>query len=197
MDITQVQNLAGWVIGTLIAGILLAAANLIAVIKSGKMLPKDLRGADLNNAEKEKHIVGEELANQSKELEIINNLKGMVSQGVQDALNLNKRLLDLETRVQSQEDIINSQAGIIEQQTLRIDEQDRKILQQNIKIQEQEDEIAILRCELINANSYNAGLKEQMRNNSITPIDDLITKKEDCSKLKDRLKATRKRANDK
>lgn len=182
MDITQVQNLIGWMVGVFFVGILSIISGVLAVIKAGKMNNREIKGADLSNKSKEVSIADqfEEIATKAAEKTL--NTQLQLDKLQQDYKNVVERLEEQAKLMSDQADIIDEQSNrldeqeeIIKQQNGRIDEQDRKIEDQN-------ETIAVLECKLNNSEAYNKALIEQMKNAEITPVDLASTKPEDCSK---------------
>ena len=162
MDITQIQGLIYWVIGIFGLSLVSLITGVYAIIRSGKMLPKELKGADLNN--------------EGKEVDIAKLYKGLAAETALETLEVNKRLKALEDKVENQEGIIKNQASTIIIQSDRLDMQDKKI--------EQQDEIIfILECKLNNSEQYNKALIEQMQKERITPMSNVNMGMADCDKL--------------
>jgi hypothetical protein len=155
MDVTQWQSLIGWIIGIAGVGILSLIGSLVAIIRSGKMLPKDLRGADLKNEQDE--------ANLAK------IYKTVATEAAQETLEINKRVSILEEQVHNQSIIIMQQAETIKIQGEKIDAQD--------------EIIALLECKLSNSEKYNHALIEQMQKKSITPVSNVNMGLPDCNQV--------------
>lgn len=170
MDFTELKDVIGWILGFSATSVIALVVGVINIIKSGKMMPREIKGVDLENDEKN-------LTNEEKRLGLAASYKAIAKQAADEALETNKRLTSLEEKVETQETIIKQQAEIITKQSKRLDLQD-------IKIKEQEDEIALLRCELSNANSYNAALIQQMKDAQLIPIEVSLTNQIDCSEVK-------------
>lgn len=172
MDITQIQGLVYWVVGIFGLSLVSLATGIYGIIRSGKMLPKDLKGADLNN--------------ESKEVDIAKLYKSLATEAALETIEVGKRLDDLEEKVENQEKIIKNQADIIFTQSERLDMQDKKI-------EEQDKTISILECKLNNSEQYNKALIEQMQRERITPMSNVNMGMADCDKLS---KTKKNRRND-
>lgn len=161
------------VIGTNLSAVILAV---LSWIKAAKMIPREIKGSDLDN--------------RSKEVSIADQLDELATRAADKAIKSQERLDKLESdydllkdKVQTQDDIIKDQADIINKQSIRLDLQEKKIM-------EQEEEITLLKCELNNAQLYNQALISQMREKSIIPIELESISPEDCQhKLDERNKS--------
>jgi len=168
VDIGQIQNLVGWVIGVGIAGIISAIIGVISIVRSGKMLPKDLKGADLENKIKETN-----LADQYEE--IADRAAQKVSKMQEKFDFLEIQLEQFKKQLEEQSKIITSQAETIKIQNERIDAQDV--------------EIDKLKCEKSNSDIYIKELINQMEQASITPVNpkNMFVLK-DCNKQDKRIR---------
>lgn len=164
------QDLITWIIGALLINIVTLGVSIISWIKSAKMMPKEIKGAELNNISKEISI-----ANQLDELATKAADRTLKTQSRLDKLELDYE--NLEAKVKEQDEIIRTQNNTIKEQTGRLDMQDKKM-------KEQEDEIEFLKCELKNSKLYNQSLINQMREKNIIPIDIAVIQAEDCEKKK-------------
>ena len=156
MEITETQNIIGWLTGVLAVGIISIITGVYSIIKSGRMLPKELKGADLENRSKEVSIADQldELATKAAE-------KTLKTQEKYDKLE--ERYCLLEDRVTEQDKVINHQNALIKEQTIRLDAQE-------VKVKEQDDEIYLLREELEGAKLYNESLIKQMQEAGVIPL---------------------------
>jgi hypothetical protein len=167
MDIEKIQGLVGWVIGVGAAGIISIIIGVISIIRSGKMLPHDLKSADLENKMKETSLADqyEEIADRAAQ-------KASKMQEKFEILEI--KLEEFKLQLEEQRKIMASQAETIKVQSERIDAQDI--------------EIGKLKCEKINSDIYIQELIKQIEDASITPINpkDIPTLKncEEVSKVK-------------
>lgn len=143
MDFTQIQDVIGWVIGLFASSIIAIVVGIISIIKSGRMLPKDLRKADLENKD--------------KEVSIADQLDEIATRAADRALKTQERLDNLEVdylvlknRVTEQDQIIREQAKIIKEQSERLKS---------------------LSDELCNTQAYNSALIKQMHNANMIPVE--------------------------
>jgi uncharacterized coiled-coil protein SlyX len=155
VDIGQIQGLVGWIIGVGITGLISIIIGIISIVRSGKMLPKDLKSADL--------------ANDQREADIAKIYKGIAAETAMETIEVNKRLSILEERVHNQDIIIM--------------EQNETIREQGEKIAAQDEIISILRCKLDNSEKYNKALIEQMQREKMTPISPVNMNLPDCEEI--------------
>ena len=158
MDTSTWQGIVGWIIGIGASSVIAIIVGIISIIRSGKMLPKDLKGADLGNEEKE--------ANLAKTYKMI------ATEAAQEALEINKRVSVLEEQVHKQSVVIMEQA-----ETIRL---------QGERITAQDEIIETLECKLSNSEEYNRILIEQMQREKITPTPKINLRLKDCNKNKNK-----------
>lgn len=182
MDITQVQNLIGWVVGVFLVGLISVVSGVLAVIKAGRMNKRDIKGADLINKSKEISIADqfEEIATKAAEKTL--NTQLQLDKLQQDYKNVVERLEEQARLMSDQADIIDEQSNRLDEQEEVIKQQNNRIDEQDKKIDDQNETISILECKLNNSEAYNRALIEQMKNAEITPIELAFIKPEDCSK---------------
>ena len=156
MEITEAQNIIGWLLGVLAVGIISIITGIYSIIRSGKLMPKELKGVDLDNRSKEVSIADQldELATKAAE-------KTLKTQEKYDRLE--ELYCSLEIRVNEQDKVILNQNSLIGEQTNRLDIQE-------IKIREQDEEIFILKEELEGAKLYNETLIKQMQEAGVIPL---------------------------
>jgi uncharacterized coiled-coil protein SlyX len=103
MDITQITELVKWVIAIGFAGIISTITGIILIVKAGKMLPRELRGVDLDNKGKEVSIADqfEDIATKAAD-------KAIKAQGELDLLEqrMNSKISSLEEKIDNQNTII-------------------------------------------------------------------------------------------
>lgn len=152
MDIEKIQGLVGWIIGVGVTGLISIIIGVISIIRSGRMLPKDLKSADLSN--------------EQKEADLAKIYKGIAAETAMETIEVNKRLSILEEKVHEQDIIIMKQ-----NETIRA---------QGEKIAAQDKIISILRCKLDNSEKYNKALIEQMQKEKIAPISQINMNLPNC-----------------
>lgn len=187
MDITEAKDLIYWIIGILLTSVTAGILGIINVVRAGKLLPKDMKGADLSNKSKEVSIAEQydELATRAAEKvlkmqERLDKVEGDSETMELGFVSLKKDYAELKEKIDTQAEIIEKQAIIIEEQSKRLDLQEKKIKDQQI-------EIELLKCELENAKAYNDALIEQMKIEKIIPVDLSSVKDiKDCEKIKDK-----------
>ena len=178
MDIAQTGEIIKWVIVIGIASILSAVASAIAIIKASKLLPKELKGADLDNI--------------SKELSIAEQFDIIATKAANKTIATESRLEDLEACHIELKGKIESQDVIISEQTRIILEQNKKIEEQSKKIDAQEVEISALIFELANYKSYTNALVTQMKNSGIIPLEITEVSAEESHQMEEELVKKRK-----
>lgn len=188
MEFSDIKELITWGIGLLATTVISLVLGVISIIRSGKLAPREIKGADLNNKSKEISIAEQYDILATKAAEKVLKMQERLDKIEEDSetlelgfVNLKKEYEDLKEQVEVQEGIISSQALIIEEQSKRLDLQEDKI-------KEQQEEITLLRCELENSRKHNLALMEQMRKESVRPVEISSIETEDCEKLKTKRK---------
>jgi chromosome segregation ATPase len=107
MDTAQIIELSKWVIAIGIGAIVSTITGVILIIKAGKMMPKDLRSADLTNKEKEADVAAKmnDLADKAAEKAV--NLQGKLDELEKKYDSLKVDYDSLKEKVVSQENLIN------------------------------------------------------------------------------------------
>lgn len=164
MESTQIQEFVTWLIGGFFVSLVTFIGGVYAIVKSGRMIPREVKGADLKNKQAELDIVKQydEIATMASDKTLktqerldkiekdYNDLKRS-----NDALKENYEFLNNEyTSLREEHDVLK-----ITVQT------------QEETIKRQEEEIYTLICELENARMYNDALIQQMKDKQIIPID--------------------------
>lgn len=162
------QDLIVWIIGALLINLSTLAISIISWVKSAKMMPKEIKGADLNNI--------------SKEISIANQYDELATKAAEKALKLQERLDKIEDDYDSLSEKVDAQDIIIKQQAAIIKEQSARLDAQDTKIKEQEEEIENLKCELNNSQLYNYALISQMKEKNIIPVEISSLNVRDCKK---------------
>jgi hypothetical protein len=168
MDIEKIQGLISWVIGVGAAGIISIIVGIISIIRSGRMLPRDLKAVDLENKMKETS-----LADQYEEI---------ADRAAQKASKMQEKFDVLEIKLEEFKHQLEEQSKIITSQTLTIHMQSERIDAQDIEIEK-------LKCEKNNSDIYIEELINQIKQASIIPITPKnIPTLKDCSKQNKKLK---------
>ena len=183
MNPENTQNIIGWVVGLVATSGIAIIIGIINIIKSGTMIKRDVRGADLSNKSKEVSLAEqyETLTNRAtqKVLDMQERLDSIENQSIslQGSMDkLRKNYSDLEGEIKEQKELILQQTTIIEEQGKRLELQE-------IKMSEQQEEISRLRKELEKERRRNYSLMNQMKENNIIPNElegeekKLVTKK--------------------
>lgn len=150
------EPLVRWLIALIISNISTFILAVVSWVKSAKMTPKEVRGADLGNV--------------SKELSIADQFDALASKAAERAVNLQSRLTSLENQyseLKEQHGILSGKVGeqdsIIEEQSRIISEQEIRIAGQGEQIREQEELISSLRIDLNTAQETNIKLSNQLK----------------------------------
>jgi flagellar motility protein MotE (MotC chaperone) len=160
MDITQITELVKWVIAIGFAGIISTITGIILIIKAGKMLPRELKGADLDNKD--------------KEVTIADKFEDIASKAADKALKAQGELDELRDDMQEMRENIRSL------------EESRDA--QNTIIAENAQEIAALKCEINNYKIYTSALIDQLKNANIIPVEMASLNLENCKDKKSKRK---------
>ena len=155
MDITQIDNLLGWIVGFFITSGATMILSFISIYRAGKLLPKELKGAELDN--------------RMKEADLALKMEGAADRALEKSEIMRGRLNSLEDKYCILED--------------KIKELNEIIVNQSIRITAQELEISTLICELGNSKIYTNALISQMKQSSIIPVEMESLEVKDCSKL--------------
>ncbi len=184
METSTTRELIGWFIGLLATSGIALIIGIFNIIKSGKMLKRDIKGADLDNKSKEVSLAEQYDVLATKAAEKVLKMQERLDQVESQSLSVGNELEVLKERIEQQDEIISKQALIIEEQSKRLDLQESKI-------KEQQEEITRLSNELRKERDRNYSLIAQMQENNIIPKDP--TEKEPEVTVK---KITRKRKKD-
>jgi chromosome segregation ATPase len=147
------------------------AASIISLIRSSKLLPKELENATLDVKE--------------REISLAEQYENMMQKSVTDKKEILSQLDTLEHSYSSLKNVVADKLLLIEEQEIRISAQDEKIEElskkirsqdtrirnQNTKIRKQAEEITVLTKQLDRMERYNCALIEQMKNANIVPLD--------------------------
>lgn len=163
MDITQLKDITGWIIGFLFLNGIAIVTGIFSIIRSGKLLPKEIEEKDLSNKIKEADLASryEEIANKAAER----------------AIKTQEKFDILDSKIQVITKKVDEQGVIIEEQAKIIKEQARQLL-------EAEKEIDTLKCENTNYKAYISALIQQMKKEEIVPIEMSSLNLDDCSNIK-------------
>ena len=164
MDITQIENLGTWIIVFFLTSGATMILSFISIYRAGKLLPKELKGAELEN--------------RTKEIDLAIKMEQAADRAVvkSDAMrarleSIEDKYYELENKVKAQEILIDSQAR---------------------RITAQENEISSLVCELGNYKIYTNGLISQMKQSNIIPIEMESLDIKDCDEVEVPKKSKRK-----
>lgn len=158
------DNLITWIIVGLLTNLSALIAGIIAWIRSAKMMPKEVKGADLSNRSKEVSIADQFDALATKAAERAVQIQTRLSRIESDYDTLKSEHDKLSTKVFEQEKVIREQELTISNQTCRINMQEKKI-------EDQDEIIATLRYDLDLAQEYNTKLRLQLTEFNIVPLE--------------------------
>jgi hypothetical protein len=165
------QNLLEFIVALVFMNLSAIVIAVIAWRKSSKMLPKELKGADLEN--------------RTKELELADRYDSIAQKAADKAIKLQERLDTLESGQLILKIKVDEQAILITQQTTVIEAQSERM-------NSQEEEIAALVCELSNYRDYTNALIEQIKEANITPLDmKILPTIKDCNEVVKSARGTR------
>jgi len=139
LDIKEIIN---WLVGTVIVGIVLIITNIISIIRAGKMMPKELKGADL--------------LNKQTEIDITAKMDTMLGNSIAKALDWQKRFDELDDRFRIQEEELESQKN--------------RIIVLECLSETQKKEINVLTAEVNNYSLWTNALVEQLQKVDLKPI---------------------------
>lgn len=181
MDVQGTQELIYWIVGILLTSVTAGILGIINVVRAGKLLPRDMKTADLTNTSKEITVVDqyrdlterltERVVKLQDSLEEERSLsasklfllQSQVDKNEESYINLNKEYYEIKIKIETQKRIIEEQTTIISEQNKRLDLQERKITDQQV-------EIEVLRCELEKAKKQNLKLVKQIKSGSIVEL---------------------------
>lgn len=150
---TQIQNIIGWLVGLISTSVITGIIGVYSIIKAGKMLPKDLKSADLDN--------------KIKDLSLSEKYELLAEKSAEKAIGLQARLNEYE-QVQLKLSIGQ-------------EELQRQIEQQNETIGKQDKIIDTLICEIENYKIYTNALIAQIKEAQLVPVDMESLKVSDCN----------------
>lgn len=168
MELTEetVRVLVAFIITNSIA----IVGAIFAWVRAIKMIPKEVKGAELDNMGKEASVADKfnDIALKAAE-QTVNLQAKLIS--IEVSYNMLKAAHDeLAIRVVNQDMTMKEQARTIEAQTARLN-------QQGNKINEQEELIASLRSDLDATNAYASALVEQMKSANLVPLEAPVRRK--------------------
>lgn len=147
MDVTK--DIVAWIIGIGAASVLSLITGIFAIFRSGKMLPKEIEGADLNN--------------KKTETEILQKMQDMLKNAINDTAEWQNKFdkLDDEFR-QTRCELEN-----IKEKSL---EQNDRIIALEALSKSQKDEIIALTTEVNNYSLWTNALVKQLEIAELKPV---------------------------
>jgi len=163
MDTTQIIELSKWVIAIGFGAIITTITGIILIVKAGKLLTREVKGADLDN--------------KGKEMDIVNQYDEIATKAADKVLNTQERFDKLEEKYNE-----------IKAENAEIKE---RLEAQDAIISAQAKEINKLVCELNNYKDYATALIEQMRKSEITTIEMSSLNLQNCDEIQPKRKKNR------
>jgi len=148
--------LIGCLIGTVIVGILLIITNIVSIIRAGRMMPKELKGIDLSNKE--------------KEIDIASQMDIMLTNSMSKALDWQNKFDALDCKYRDQGEELKKIKLEFESQSSLINLQEKRILALEELSISQKKEIDILMTEVNNYSLWTNALVSQLQKVDLKPI---------------------------
>lgn len=147
MDVTK--DIVAWIIGIGAASVLSLITGIFAIFRSGKMLPKEIEGADLNN--------------KKTETEILQKMQDMLKNAINDTAEWQNKFDKLDCEARNNRDELNN----LKDQTV---EQNERILALETISKSQKQEIIELTAEVNNYYLWTNALVKQLEKAEMKPI---------------------------
>jgi chromosome segregation ATPase len=147
---------------TALSGISALIISILTWIKSAKLMPKEVKKADLENEIKEATIAEQYQNIITKEIQKSLSYQDRISSLEKEFSDLRSQIFELSKKVKEQEDIIAHQTEIIEQQNARLNAQQAQIASQ-------EETINTLKNDLNISIQYSLNLINRMKDSGIVP----------------------------
>lgn len=151
-----------WILITIATNLSAVVLAILSWVKAAKMLPKELKGSDLDN--------------KSKEISIAEQYDEMATRAAQKTLDLQNKLDCLEINFNEIKKSYETLSLSCEKLSSRIGEQDEIIKKQSetinmqtMRLNEQEGEISSLRADLLLSQEYSQLLVNEMKLRNLTP----------------------------
>ena len=158
------KELITWILVVVVTNLATIATAILSWMRAAKMMPKEVKGADLDNMGKEASVADQfnDIANKAAEQAV--NLQTKLLRLEGDYNMLKSAHDELNGKVVAQDLTIKEQARVIENNNIRLNEQE-------IKMCEQDEVINELKFDLGVAQQYNSELIVQMRNANLIPLE--------------------------
>lgn len=158
------QELIKWLVASIGTSFVAIVGAVFVWIRAIKMIPKEVKGAELDNKGKEASVADQFNTIALKAAEQAVTLQARLGR-IEGDYNILKTAHDLlASKVVEQDLALKDQSRTIEAQTLRLN-------QQGIKLVEQEELITSLRFDLDTTNEYNSALIAQMKEKNLVPLE--------------------------
>ncbi len=154
LEITQ--NLVVWIIGTGIGSVVSIIIGVIAIIRSGKMLPKELEGADLNNKE--------------KDVDIASKMDDLLTNAIAKALDWQAKFDKLDNEARDNTVKLNTVQATADSQGKLLAIQGERILALETLSETQKCEIVELTTEVNNYSLWTNALVAQLERALLKPV---------------------------
>lgn len=155
----------------ILTNLIALGASAISLIKSSKLLPKEIADKDLDIKEREMSLAEKYENMMLKSAEDKKEVLGQLDILEHSYTTLKSVVAEKLLLIEEQEQRLNVQEEKITELNNKIKGQDTKIRNQNTKIRKQTEEIISLTKQLDRMERYNCALVEQMKKENIIPID--------------------------
>ena len=118
MDITEIKDLIAWIIGLSATSVVALVVGVISIVRAGKLLPREVRGVDLDN--------------RMKEADLALKMEGAADRALAKSQTMQMRLDTIEIKYDTLEDRVREQDKIIAAQTKIIEEQVSRLSAQEV-----------------------------------------------------------------
>jgi len=165
MDFSEIRDLIGWGIGIFATSLIALIMGIINIVKSGKMLPSELKGADLNNKSKEVSLADQYDILATKAAEKVLKMQERLDKIDEDSSIMRGNFEAMQEDYEKLKDKVETQDCIIKKQELLIKEQGKRLDMQDNTIDGQKKEIETLTNKLNEAEKRNSELIKQLQTN--------------------------------
>jgi len=145
-----------WFIGSGAISIIAIVTGVIAIIKSGKMLPKELEGADLSNKE--------------KDVDIASKMDDLLTNAIAKAVDWQAKFDKLDCEARENKVKLDTALAMADSQGKLITIQGERILALETLSEKQKDEIVELTTEVSNYSLWTNALVAQLERALLKPV---------------------------
>jgi hypothetical protein len=162
MDFKTIINWFNDINGIVIVSIITNIGLFIKIIRDGKMLPKDLKGADLDN--------------RTKELSLADMYDEIATKAAEKVMKMQEKYDGLEVRF----DLLENDQKILKR---KVEDQDILLLEYSENSVKQNKKVEYLECQLSNYEKYNSALIQQIRKEQLIPVEMKTLPLKNCEKI--------------